>query len=115
MKVTLAKSAGFCYGVRRAVTLSEEAASQGGPCVMLGPVIHNWAEIQRLKTMGLSLVENPDQVPPGSRVILRSHGEGRAVFDALEERGAEIIDTTCPNVSRIHKIVRQAQEEGRLS
>ena len=113
MRVTLARTAGFCYGVRRAVELSEEAAGRGNPCVMLGPVIHNRAEIQRLAALGIGLAESVEAVPKGAAVILRSHGEGKAVFDALEARGAEIIDTTCPNVSRIHRIVRQAQEEGR--
>ncbi len=113
MRVTLARSAGFCYGVRRAVELSEMAASQGRSCVMLGPVIHNQEEIQRLEALGITLAEGLERIPEGAAVILRSHGEGKAVFDALAARRVEIIDTTCPNVSRIHKIVRQAQEEGR--
>ncbi len=113
MSVTLAKTAGFCYGVRRAVELSQETAGLGIPCVMLGPVIHNRAEIRRLEALGIGLAESLEAVPEGAAVILRSHGEGKDVFEALELRGAKIVDTTCPNVSRIHRIVRQAQEEGR--
>ena len=113
MRVTLAKSAGFCYGVRRAVELAREAAADGKPCVMLGPVIHNRAVIEQLQSMGVALIHTPEEAPPGSRVILRSHGEGQATFAALERRGVDIMDTTCPNVSRIHRLVRQAGEEDR--
>ncbi len=113
MKVTLAKSAGFCYGVKRAVEMAQEAAATDGPCFMLGPVIHNRAVTQRLEEMGVKLITSPEEAPRGAAVILRSHGVGREVYEALEARGVRIIDTTCPNVSRIQKLVRQAQEEGR--
>ncbi len=113
MRLTTAKYAGFCYGVKRAVELAEKAARKGGPCVMLGPVIHNRWEIDRLEALGVRLVECLEEVPDGAAVILRSHGEGRAVYEALEARGGQVVDTTCPNVSRIHGLVRQAQEEGR--
>ena len=113
MKVTLAKSAGFCYGVRRAVELAEAAAEQEGSCMMLGPVIHNRAVIDRLQSMGVVLVSRPEDVPEGTAVILRSHGEGKSTFDTFAGRNVKVIDTTCPNVSRIHKLVRQAQEENR--
>ena len=78
-KIVLAKSAGFCYGVRRAVELAEEKAAQGIPCVMLGPIIHNRDVIDRLAAQGLRVVDRPEQVPDGSAVIIRSHGESRAV------------------------------------
>ncbi len=114
MKVTVAKTAGFCYGVKRAVELAEEALRTGsGPCAMLGPVIHNRTVIDSLKALGADMIERPEEAKEGSAVILRSHGEGKAVYDVLEGKGVRIVDTTCPNVSRIHKIVRQAQEEGR--
>ncbi|MBM6938593.1 bifunctional 4-hydroxy-3-methylbut-2-enyl diphosphate reductase/30S ribosomal protein S1 [Pseudoflavonifractor phocaeensis] len=113
MKVELAKSAGFCYGVRRAVEVAQQAAASGRPCVMLGHIIHNNSVIEALEAQGVSVVERPEDAPAGSAVIIRSHGEGKAVYDALQARGAEIIDTTCPNVSRIHKLVAQAEAEGR--
>jgi len=113
MNITLAKSAGFCYGVRRAVELAEQATGTGKPCVMLGPIIHNRSVIDHLAELGVGLVETPQEVPAGTAVILRSHGESRAVHETLEGRGVEIIDTTCPNVSRIHRIVQEAQSEGR--
>ena len=113
MSVVLAKSAGFCYGVRRAVELAERTAEEGRPCVMLGSIIHNKDVIGRLAEKGLTAVERPEDVPEGSAVIIRSHGEGRAVYDQLRARGVEILDATCPNVTRIHQIVAQAEETGR--
>ena len=113
MRVELARSAGFCYGVRRAVELAEQAAKNGRPCAMLGPIIHNGSVIDYLQEQGVALIQSPDQVPPGTAVIIRSHGEGRAVHQALEERGCPVIDATCPNVSRIHRIVEEAEGEGR--
>ena len=113
MKVILAKSAGFCYGVRRAVELAEETARRGEPCVMLGSIIHNRDVVDRLAAQGLRAVDRPDQVPEGSGVLIRSHGESRATYEALRARGAKILDATCPNVSRIHQLVAQAEERGR--
>ena len=113
MKVELARSAGFCYGVRRAVRMAEEAAAQGMPCVMLGPIIHNSDVIRYLEKRGVGLIQCPEQAPEGAAVIIRSHGEGKAVHEALAHRGCPVIDATCPNVSRIHRIVEEAEGEGR--
>ena len=113
MRVILAKSAGFCYGVRRAVELAEQAAAGGGPCVMLGSIIHNKDEMGRLAALGLGTVERPGDAPAGGTVIIRSHGEGRAVCQELERLGVRIVDATCPNVTRIHQIVSQSEERGR--
>ena len=112
-EVLLAKSAGFCYGVRRAVELAEETARSGLPCVMLGSIIHNRDVVDRLAEQGLHAVERPEQVPDGGAVIIRSHGERRAVHEQLRSRGVRILDATCPNVTRIHQIVSQAEERGR--
>ena len=113
MKIRLAKSAGFCYGVKRAVELAESAAQSGEPCVMLGYIIHNSDVVDRLASQGVKVVEDPDQVPQGCGVIIRSHGESRETYEHLEKRGARILDATCPNVKRIHHIVSQAEEQGR--
>ena len=93
----LAKSAGFCYGVRRAVELAESAAASGTPCVLLGHIIHNQNVVDRLASLGLRTVESPEEVPEGCQVVIRSHGESRAVYEALQARGANILDATCPN------------------
>ncbi|MDD5937679.1 MAG: 4-hydroxy-3-methylbut-2-enyl diphosphate reductase, partial [Clostridiales bacterium] len=113
MKLTLARTAGFCYGVKRAVELAREAAGSGRPCVMLGPVIHNRSVIEELEARGVIMIADPADAPPDAAVILRSHGEGEAVHRLLRERGADVVDTTCPNVSRIHRLVQQADSQGR--
>ena len=114
MTVTVAKTAGFCYGVKRAVELAQQAAQDGKPCVMLGPIIHNAHVVDALAEQGVGCVNTPEEVPEGSRVIIRSHGESQAVYEQLRARGAEILDATCPNVGRIHELVRQAEASGRL-
>ena len=114
MTVTVAKTAGFCYGVKRAVELAQQAAQDGKPCVMLGPIIHNAHVVDALAEQGVGCVNTPEEVPEGSRVIIRSHGESQAVYEQLRARGAEILDATCPNVGRIHQLVREAEQNGRL-
>ena len=113
MKVVLAKSAGFCYGVRRAVELAEEQAARGVSCVMLGSLIHNRDVTRRLAAQGLQVVDRPEEVPDGAAVIIRSHGESRAVHEEFARRGVEVLDATCPNVTHIHKIVAEAENRGR--
>ena len=113
MRLELARSAGFCYGVRRAVQMAEMAAEGGRPCVMLGPIIHTRDVIADLESRGVGLVDTPEEVPPGTAVLIRSHGEGRPVHEALARLGRPVIDATCPNVSRIHQIVSRAEEGGR--
>ncbi len=115
MSVTVAKSAGFCFGVSRAVELVEQAAGAGKHVVTLGPIIHNRHVVDRFRQMGVGVIETPGEARPGDTVIIRSHGVSRQVFRQLEERGVEIIDATCPFVKRIHGIVSRAAEEGRLS
>ena len=113
MKLCLAKSAGFCYGVRRAVELAGEAAASGRPCVMLGSIIHNRDVVGSLARQGLTAVDRVEYVPSGYGVIIRSHGESRETYRRLEAQGADILDATCPNVKRIHHIVARAEEQGR--
>ena len=112
MRIELAKSAGFCYGVKRAVEMAEQTA-QAGNAVLLGPVIHNDHVVSKLEREGAFLVRTVEEVPPGAPVILRSHGEAKWVHDALEQKGCRIIDTACPNVQRIHRLVAEAEAAGR--
>ena len=114
MKIVLARSAGFCYGVRRAVELAEETAKKGDPCVMLGSIIHNQDMIDHLAKQGMHCIDCVEEVPAGSFVIVRSHGESRAVHQALQDRGAVILNATCPNVTHIHQIVSKAEQQGRV-
>ena len=112
MRIDLAKSAGFCYGVKRAVEMAEQTTRAGG-AVLLGPVIHNDHVVSKLEREGAVLVRAVEEVPDGASVILRSHGEAKWVHDALEQKGCRIIDTACPNVQRIHRLVAEAEAAGR--
>ena len=98
MQVILAKTAGFCYGVERAVHMAEAAARESG-CVMLGSIIHNDRVITALEALGARQADSPQQVRPGETVIIRAHGETREALRVLEERGAQIMDATCPQMS----------------
>ena len=87
MGVILAKTAGFCYGVERAVELAKQTAAGGG-CVMLGSIIHNAAVVQELEALGARTVDDVSQIQPGETVVIRSHGEPVETYRALEEKGA---------------------------
>ena len=114
MSVNVAKSAGFCFGVNRAVELVEQAAKSGKTVVTLGPIIHNRHAVAHFEKMGVHVIQTPEEAQPGDTVIIRSHGVTRKVYETLQARGVEIIDATCPFVKRIHGIVSAAQEEGRM-
>ena len=112
MEVMLAKTAGFCYGVERAVRIARETASQKGGA-MLGSVIHNAHVIEELERLGMRSIQTAAQAERGEAVIVRSHGERREVIEELEAGGAEIVSATCPNVQRIVRLVQEAEQEGR--
>ncbi len=114
MRVIQAESAGFCYGVERAVTLAEETAREKGGCVMLGSIIHNAHVVRELEELGCRTVSSAEEVRPGDTVIIRSHGERKQVLERLAEIGAVCVNATCPNVLRIQHLVAQADEEGRV-
>ncbi|MBR5529038.1 MAG: bifunctional 4-hydroxy-3-methylbut-2-enyl diphosphate reductase/30S ribosomal protein S1 [Oscillospiraceae bacterium] len=114
MSVTLAKSAGFCFGVNRAVELVEAAAKSGKSVVTLGPIIHNRHAVNHFEEMGVRVIDSPAQAQPGDTVVIRSHGVSKAIYRELESMGVEIIDATCPFVKRIHGIVSKATEDGQL-
>ena len=114
MSVTVAKSAGFCFGVSRAVELVENAAKEGKHTVTLGPIIHNRHVVNRFQEMGVRVIQQPEEAASEDTVIIRSHGVSKEVYQRLEKQGAAIIDATCPFVKRIHKLVAQAEEAGQL-
>ncbi len=114
MSIRIAESAGFCFGVNRAVEMVEQAAKSGKQVVTLGPIIHNRHAVSHFEKMGVGVIEKPEDAREGQTVIIRSHGVTKAVFDALKERNVEVVDATCPFVKRIHGIVEKAAEEGRF-
>ena len=113
MRVILAKSAGFCYGVERAVAMARETAETSGGCWMLGDLIHNSHVVEELEALGIRRTETPQALTEADTVVIRSHGERRDVLEALERRGVRCVNATCPNVRRIQNLVAQAEEEGR--
>ena len=114
MKITVAKSAGFCFGVNRAVELVEQAAKEGGRVVTLGPIIHNRHAVNHFAQMGVGVIDTPEQAQEGDTVVIRSHGVSRAVQQQLEQRKVRIVDATCPFVKRIHNIVSDGEKDGYL-
>ena len=113
MSIVVAKSAGFCFGVSRAVELVEQEASKGKKVFTLGPIIHNRHVVNKFEAMGVEVLKAAEEAVPGSTVIIRSHGVARSVMETLGRKNVEIIDATCPFVKRIHGIVTKAEEEGR--
>ena len=91
----------------------ESAARSGVPTVTYGPIIHNHHVVERFAGMGVHEISHFSEVTPGTQVIIRSHGVSRAVYEGLEAQGAMIQDATCPYVKRIHKIVSEAEKQGR--
>ena len=114
MSIRIAKSAGFCFGVSRAVDTVEKAAGYGCRVATLGPIIHNRHAVQHFEDMGVGVIQSPEEAVPGSTVIIRSHGVTKAIQEELERCAGEVVDATCPFVKRIHGIVSNAEEEGRL-
>ena len=113
MEVIQARSAGFCFGVDRAVKLAEELARTERQPRMLGSVIHNSHVVEALARQGMTAIASPEEAQPGDCVLLRAHGAERAVYDALERRGARVVDATCPKVARVRQIAVEAEKEGR--
>ncbi|MBE6949348.1 MAG: bifunctional 4-hydroxy-3-methylbut-2-enyl diphosphate reductase/30S ribosomal protein S1 [Ruminococcaceae bacterium] len=113
MEIILAKTAGFCFGVRRAVKTAENAAMLPGKCMTLGPIIHNRSVTEKLHGMGVSEISSVAEAHEGDTVIIRSHGVGPEYYRQLEERKANIIDATCPDVKKIHNIAKRETDEGR--
>lgn len=114
MSVTVAKTAGFCFGVRRAVDMAEQQAGQSGEIYAYGEIIHNTHEIARLEKRGVHTAQTLDEIPDGARVLIRAHGVPRAVYQTLADKRCEVFDATCPFVQKIHRIVSEQSAAGRL-
>lgn len=118
MKVTLAKSAGFCFGVKRAVDkvyeVLQEKNDTNEKTYTYGPIIHNEEVVRDLEEKGVIVIHSEEELKniKGGTVVIRSHGVSRHVYDILEERGVHIVDATCPFVKKIHKIVEKETEKG---
>lgn len=112
MKVELTKSAGFCFGVGRAVDMVSGLLNSGKKVYTLGPIIHNPQFVSELERKGAKIIEKPEEAGSGGIVVVRTHGVPESVYAELSAAGAEICDATCPFVAKIHDIAKKAGEEG---
>ena len=114
MQVILAKTAGFCPGVKRAVDLAYEQIGKG-QVYTYGPIIHNEEVVEDLRSKGVSVADSLADIPEGKDtiVVIRSHGISRKNYENIKRLGVQIVDATCPFVKRIHRIVEQESQSGK--
>lgn len=116
MKVTVAKSAGFCFGVKRAIdSVYEVIQKKDEPIYTFGPIIHNEQVVADLESKGVRVINTIDELKKinNGTVIIRSHGVPKSVYDVLEKNNIDIVDATCPFVKKIHNIVQTESREGK--
>ena len=120
MKVTLAKSAGFCFGVKRAVDTVyeqlEKSISKNQPIYTFGPIIHNEEVVHDLEEKGVTVLESVEELeeraPQGGTVIIRAHGVEKGISGKIKELGYTLVDATCPFVLKIHRLVEKYSTDG---
>ena len=116
MEVIVAKTAGFCFGVKRAVEqVYKQIEKATGPVYTFGPIIHNEEVVRDLEEKGVRVLNTEEELKSlkEGTVVIRSHGVGKHIYDILNEGGITIVDATCPFVKKIHRIVQEQQEAGR--
>ena len=114
MKVEVAKTAGFCFGVDRAVNTVYHLLEEGRQAATLGPIIHNPQVIADLESRGVRIVETPEETPPGYTLVIRSHGVPREVEENIRALSLAYVDATCPFVKKIHQLAAASGEEGKV-
>ena len=114
MQIKIAKSAGFCFGVDRAVNLVFAQLEKGDKVATLGPIIHNPQIVAELSRRGVRILHEPQEAQPDEVVVIRSHGVGLQVYRELEQRGIAYVDATCPFVAKIHRIVSEHSLKGEI-
>ena len=116
MEVIVAKTAGFCFGVERAVNqVYDQIKNENGPIYTLGPIIHNEEVVRDLEEKGVKVLNSENEILTLTEgtVIIRSHGVGKHIYDMLKAQGVQIVDATCPFVKKIHRIVQEQNLQGR--
>lgn len=113
-KIELAKTAGFCFGVDRAVSTLYKMVEEKKRVCTLGPIIHNPSVVDDLKAKGVEIIERPDEAPENTTVVIRTHGAPKFVLEELKKSGTDYIDLTCPFVKKIQNIVERHSGEDRL-
>ena len=114
MEIKLAKTAGFCFGVNRAVDMLYKMVADGERVCTLGPIIHNPQVIDDLADKGVVIIGSEKDVPENTKVVIRTHGVEKQVIDSLKASGIEFCDATCPFVRKIHKIITDNSDENTL-
>ena len=109
--IILAKTAGFCFGVDRAVNLVYDLVNEGKKVCTLGPIIHNAQLVADLESKGVKIIDDISEAPNGYTVVVRTHGVEKNVLDELEKKDIEFVNATCPFVTKIHNIVKKQDEE----
>ena len=105
MQIKLAKTAGFCFGVNRAVELLYDKVEAGEQVCTLGPIIHNAQLVGDLAERGVKIIDQVEDCPPGYQIVVRTHGVDKCVVEEMEARHLPFTDATCPFVLKIHRIV----------
>ena len=113
MNIIIAKSAGYCFGVRDAVNIAYETAEKYGSVYMLGDIVHNERVVSDLEKAGAKVVKNLDEIPKDSPVLFRAHGTKTDIWDEAKKKNLKVIDATCPLVHEIHHEVKKLEEEKR--
>ena len=111
-EIVVVSEAGFCFGVRRALQLAQQATAEFPRVCCLGPLIHNRQVVEQLQGQGMRVVDDISQVEPGAAALVRAHGAGPGVYELARERGIELIDATCPFVRRAQGAAAHFVEEG---
>ncbi len=111
-KIVVAESAGFCFGVDRAVQMVYNELDKGTKVATLGPIIHNQDVVNDMEKRGARIIDSVDELQPDETVVIRSHGVGRDVYEQIQRKGNRMLDATCPFVSKIHRIVDEKTKEG---
>ncbi|MCL1883700.1 MAG: 4-hydroxy-3-methylbut-2-enyl diphosphate reductase [Defluviitaleaceae bacterium] len=110
--INVVKDSGFCHGVSAAVHKAQESLAQSGKVYLCGDLVNNRQVMARFTEEGFIVVSSAEEIEAGSSVVIRAHGVGRGVYEALEAKNADIIDCTCVKVKQIHKIVSEKSAEG---
>ena len=115
MNIKISEKAGFCFGVKRAMGLAwrELCDEHDKQPYALGPLIHNKQAVEKYEERGLITVDDIEEIPSDVKMIIRSHGVSKSIYDRAEEKGLDVVDTTCPFVKKIHDIVKENYDNGK--
>lgn len=112
MEIIVGKTAGFCYGVKNAVDKSEEELKNGNKICCLGEIVHNSKVVKGLEEKGIKFIDSLEENTNKYKTIIRAHGVSKSTYEFAEKMGVELLDLTCPNVLKIHKVVSEHEQNG---